>query len=39
MSIEMHSQDLCTMAKDNTLKVWTIQVQKTKNLASRLPQT
>lgn len=37
MNIEMHSQDLFTLGRDNAVKVWTVNTQKTKNLASRLP--
>ena len=38
MSVEMHSQDLMTLGRDNTLKMWSVSLQKQKNLTSRLPQ-
>lgn len=38
MSVEMHSQDLMTLGRDNTLKLWSVSLQKQKNLTSRLPQ-
>ena len=39
LNIEMHISDLYSLAKDNILKVWTVSSNKTKNLASRIPQT
>ena len=35
----MHSSDLYSLGRDNILKVWTLNSTKTKNLASRIPQT
>jgi hypothetical protein len=37
MNVEMHSQELYTLGKDNMLKVWSLNAAKTKSLASRTP--